>query len=370
MNLTARRCLLQGILASCALVLVAFSVARWRPLSGGDRFVQGLSADAQERVTEIIQNLFGAYRVQTVTTIGVTNSASATYTNIEARLREASMLMPNRLDLRFGIATALIGQAIQTNSPFEVKMKSALQVYQEIQALDTKGFQAPLLYAAYSRAFGETNASESAMAQLMKVHPQRTLDHLARFRRLDEILQLVPNENPEKLGPMSRDHAIVILGAALETNGTMKAKLIDRLRQGLALARLSSEAPIVVTGGNAKGGITEAYLMGLWLVNQGIATNRLYLEDQARDTVGNAFRSCTILQKLGVTRVTLVTSASHVKRALADFEEASLARGLSLSFSHLVSKDEPTIDDARERVAIYRDVLRTSGIWAYPGIQQ
>jgi len=136
------------------------------------------------------------------------------------------------------------------------------------------------------------------------------------------------------------------------------------------LAKLYPEAPIVVTGGNAKAGVTEAYRMGLWFLNEGISTNRLYIEDQARDTVGNAIRSCAILQNLGVTHVTLVTSASHLHRALADFEEAALDRGLKAKFFHLVAKDRPDLDQNRERVAIYRDVLRTSGIWAYPGIQR
>jgi uncharacterized SAM-binding protein YcdF (DUF218 family) len=328
-------------------------------------------AEAQEQVAELIQSVLGPYRAENVITNGSTNTSSITYTNIEASFREASKLMPNRLDLRFGIGSALIGQAIQTNTQFEVKMKEALKVYQEIHAMDTNGFQGALLYAAYSRAIGETNAYLSTTSLLRAVHPQRTLAYVEKFRRIEEILETTPNEKIEKVTPTAgRDHAIVVLGAALDTNGLTKAKLVARLQQGLLLAKLYPEAPIVVTGGNAKAGVTEAYRMGLWFLNEGISTNRLYIEDQARDTVGNAIRSCAILQKLGVTHVTLVTSASHLHRALADFEEAALDRGLKAKFFHLVAKDRPDLDQNRERVAIYRDVLRASGIWAYPGIQR
>lgn len=328
------------------------------------------SAEAQERVAELIQAVLGP-RGENVLANGSTNSPSITYTNIETNFREASKLMPNRLDLRFGIASALIGQAIQTNTQFEVKMKEALKIYQEIHAMDPNGFQGALLYAAYSRAIGDTNASTSALNQLVILHPQQTRAYAEKFRRIDEILRITPNENIENMAPAARhDDAIVVLGAALETNGLTKAKLVARLQQGLALAKLYPDAPIIVTGGNAKAGVTEAYRMGVWFMNEGISTNRLHIEDQARDTVGNAIRSCAILQKLGITHVTLVTSGSHLRRALADFQEAALDRGLKVNFSHLVAKDQMDLDENRERVAIYRDVLRTSGLWSFPRVQR
>ncbi|MDB6040863.1 MAG: hypothetical protein JWM99_4704 [Verrucomicrobiales bacterium] len=337
--------------------------------AAGQQMLSRLNADLQERTAQLIQNVLGPYRGEATVTNGLTIS-SVTYSNIEAAFREASRLMPDRLDLRFGIASALIGQATQTNTQFDLKMKSALHVYQEIRALDTNGFQAALLYAGYTRAIGETNESESAIAQLQAGHRERTRPYPEKFQSIDEILRMKLDDNPPKFLSMSRNHGIVVFGAALETNGTLRPKQIGRLRQGLELARLNPEAPIIVSGGNPRNGITEAYAMSHWFMNEGISTNRLYLEDQSRDTVGNAIYSCALLQKLGITQVTLVTSASHLKRALAIFLEASLQRGLNLRISHLVSKDDSTVDESRERVAIYRDVLRASGIWAFPGIQR
>lgn len=338
------------------------------------RLEESVSADAQERVAELTQKVLGPFRNEGALSDGggtATNqiAPSITYTNIEAAFREASALMPGRLDLRFGIASALIGQALQTNAPFELRMKSALQTYQDIHALDTNGFQAALLYAAYTRAIGETNASENTIERLIRTHEARTRSYLEKFRRLDEVMQITPTNLPPKDLPAS-GRAIVIFGAALETNGLMKPKLIDRLKQGLAVAQLYPEAAIVVSGGNQKGGLTEAYLMSRWLVEQGISTNRVYPEDRATDTVGNAVYSCAILQKLGIAHVTLVTSASHMRRAMADLEEAAIDRGLRITFSHGAAPDQSALDEKRERVAVYRDVLRTSGLWAYPGIQR
>jgi uncharacterized SAM-binding protein YcdF (DUF218 family) len=329
-----------------------------------------VGAGSQERVAELIQMVLGAYRDESTLQNGLTNNSSTNYTNIEAKFREASLLMPARLDLRFGIASALLGQALQTNSQFRAKMSDALKVYAEIHALDRNGFQAAILAAAYSQAIGENDASRSILVQLMAVQPQRTSAYRQKFHRIEKILKIVPNTDSHKAIQADPNSAIVVLGAALGTNGTMKTKLVDRLEQGLILAKLCPEAPIMVTGGNQMNGVTEAHAMRLWFMNKGVSTSRIYLEDQARDTVGNAIYSCRLLQKLGIKKVTLVTSESHMRRALADFEEASLEQGLMLEFSHLVSPDEPILDEERERVAIYRDVMRTSGLWAFPGVQR
>jgi hypothetical protein len=320
-------------------------------------------------VALLVQEALGPFRNHGEIRESGTNSAWQVLTNIETNFRKASTLMPTRLDLRFGIASALLLQATQTNSQFDLKMKGALGVYREIEALDTNGFEAPLLFAAYSRALGDTAASDATIDRLRSSHPQRTQEYLERFQRIDTILHTAPNAEPIKSMPKNAHHAIVVLGAALETNGTIKSKLVGRLTQALTLAMLYPEAPIIVTGGNQKSGITEALAMGHWLESEGVCSERLHLEDRARDTLGNAIFSCVILQKLGVTHVTVVTSASHIRRGLADLEEAALQRGLHLNFENLAAFGEPDLDQDRERVSIYRDVLRASGLWSFPGIQ-
>ena len=326
----------------------------------------------QEQVVQLLQSVIQKYwNGGEPKSLGSTNEVGSS-TNIEAAFRKASKLMPERLDLRFGIASALVMQAIHTNGQqLELKVTEALREYREIQSLDTNGFAAPILYAAYTRAIGDTNASEAALRQLMTLDPRRTSEYLQKLSSLDRILQLVPQEKPLSLMPKDNRHAIVVLGAGLETNGLTKTKLIGRLEQCLKLARMYPRAPIILTGGNPKGGITEAYAMSLWCRHKRISKKRLILEDQARDTIENALFSSAILQRLGVTHVTLITSSSHFRRGLADLQEACVQRGLHLQYATLASKKgDVELDKEQERLGIYRDVLRLSGFWAFPGLQR
>ena len=95
---------------------------------------------------------------------------------------------------------------------------------------------------------------------------------------------------PEGL-PEDNSVAIVILGFALNNDGTMKDELIGRLQTGLAIAQAYPESYVVVTGGGTakeNPNVTEGGLMGEWLLAQGLDEDRLIIENKAPSTVGNA----------------------------------------------------------------------------------
>lgn len=329
-----------------------------------------VDAEAQTQVAHLIEQAIGPFRSVEGPKVTGTNAAWETSLRVEKAFREASRLMPERLDLRFCLATTLLGEATQTNSIVrETKMHEALSVYQDIRAMDTNSFEAGILYAAYTRAIGETNASESAIDELISIQPVPAREYIEKFRRIDSFLEVTPNETIRRFEAHGADHAIVVLGAALETNGVAKAKLVSRLLQALKLARANPKSPIIVTGGNQRQGVTEAYIMSQWLRRHGISEKRIRIEDLARDTVGNALYSSVLLEKLKVTDVTVVTSLSHVRRSLALLDEACRKRGLTPHLANLAAQEKPPAPDPiAERIATYRDVMRVSGLWAYPGI--
>ncbi|MGG3469559.1 YdcF family protein [Neobacillus pocheonensis] len=232
----------------------------------------------------------------------------------------------------------------------------------------------------YSKINGDEDAYKKSISTLKQIDALKTNLFLQKFETTDNILKeklntSVPANLPQK------DHAIVILGYALADDGTMREPLIERLKAGLAVANQNPNSKIIVTGGVPKQGNTESKVMKEWLIANGIDEGRILTENKSTDTVENALFTTAILEKEGLKDVTIVSSASHMRRALTIFKEASSfydkmnADNSKRAFTNMVYLDYPTIEDAQkvtndERLVIYRDLLRASGIWQYPGVQR
>ena len=141
--------------------------------------------------------------------------------------------------------------------------------------------------------------------------------------------QLIVNIDivPDNL-PTDESFAIMILGKSLESDGSLKTELIDRLTMGKAVADAYPNAYIVVTGGiddSATHGKTEGGAMAEWLIGQGVAESRIIVEEKAADTAENAINSFKILrnQYPDVTSYTVVTSDYHMHRSCLLFEAAN-----------------------------------------------
>ena len=283
---------------------------------------------------------------------------------VERTFEEAVMLAPERIDLRFDEASTEI---------LEGKMSEALCTYENILKMDPENFNASILFAIYSRLGGDSTAYQKMVSHLKKIYPDKVKKYIAAISKTDEILHTELSSIPQKLN--LKNHAIVILGYALKDDGSMTLTLEERLRLGLELAKLNPESKMILCGGMAKSGIFESHIMKTWLIGNGVATGKIFLEDKSKDTVGNSVYSTLILKKLKIKNVTVITNASHMRRALSVFVEECTVENLNISFSNLVYLDYPSLENAQkitinEKLVIFRDLMRTCGIWAYPGIQQ
>ncbi len=123
--------------------------------------------------------------------------------------------------------------------------------------------------------------------------------------------------------------AIVILGGgtrldAPEYGGDSLGRYtLERLRYGAWLQRRTGK-PVLVTGGNPRGGRPEARLMRDTLTRE-FGVPVAWVEDLARNTRENARLSAPLLKAAGVRRIYLVTHAWHLPRAVPEFERAGLA---------------------------------------------
>lgn len=130
-----------------------------------------------------------------------------------------------------------------------------------------------------------------------------------------------PSPPPTVRGPVT---AIVVLGYGLLPDGGMRPELVDRLHAGYLQALLAPFSPIIVTGGNARNGVTEARAMADWLIARAIPAARIHLEPEAGTTVQNAAHSATIMRAIGARDAVVITSADHVDRAVDTFHDAGV----------------------------------------------
>lgn len=143
-------------------------------------------------------------------------------------------------------------------------------------------------------------------------------------------MRLYPGVLPDGL-PQDDSVCIVVLGFELYSGGSMRPELIGRLETALKSAEKYPNAFIACTGGGtAKNNktVTEAGQMAQWLMDKGIAAERIIIEDKSLSTVTNAQYTCDILAESypQVTHLALITSDYHLPRAALLFHtQATLA---------------------------------------------
>lgn len=124
---------------------------------------------------------------------------------------------------------------------------------------------------------------------------------------------------------------VVVLGGAQNMTITARRKAIaineaaERLVEASILARRYPEARILFSGGSdAILGDRESEASGAKsiLVSLGVSPERLLLEDESRNTYQNAVFSMQLAQSFGNGNWLLVTSASHMPRAMGSFRKA------------------------------------------------
>ena len=133
---------------------------------------------------------------------------------------------------------------------------------------------------------------------------------------------------PESL-PNDDSFALVILGGALNDDGSMRDELIGRLHVGLDCAKQYPNAYVVCTGGGTakeNKDVTEAGQMGAWLMENGLEEDRLILENKSRSTIENAQFTLDILRKEypQINSIAIVSSDYHIARGSLLFEAISL----------------------------------------------
>lgn len=147
----------------------------------------------------------------------------------------------------------------------------------------------------------------------------------------------VENEMPLNIGvapdglPDDNTHAFIVLGFALNTDGTMKPELVGRLETALASAKKYPNSYILVTGGVKKNGWTEGDRMHDWLIENGLPESRIIVENQSSNTAQNASNSFEILyNQYDIKSVSIISSEYHLRRGTILYYAESLIKAREL----------------------------------------
>jgi uncharacterized SAM-binding protein YcdF (DUF218 family) len=155
----------------------------------------------------------------------------------------------------------------------------------------------------------------------------------------------------------------VVLGGGVR-DGKPHPMTIERARRAGELARARPTIAVILSGRNGLDEPdpprSEAQLMADMLVGAGVAAQRLALEDESRDTLGNALLTAVrYLRGVEPRPIALVTSPFHMPRAALVFGHV-----LGPTWpTELVPSEEVDGDDARAAaepalIAETRELLR------------
>lgn len=136
----------------------------------------------------------------------------------------------------------------------------------------------------------------------------------------------------EVRGPIT---GVILLGGAVETHIGHERRAVtltdaaERVTAVAELARRYPEARLLLSGGASdllsSEPATESSLARDLLVSMGLPAERIELEERSRNTCENAAESKRVAQPASSERWLLVTSASHMPRAVACFRAVDFA---------------------------------------------
>lgn len=124
---------------------------------------------------------------------------------------------------------------------------------------------------------------------------------------------------------------IVLLGGGLydrvpdlSGSGAPSEAMLARMVTAVRLQR-RLEIPVLVSGGSVFGNRSaEAPVVKRFMIDLGVAPDKILIEDKSRDTIENARFSKIILVKSGYKKPILVTSAYHMRRSIEAFRKVGM----------------------------------------------
>ncbi|RSD29136.1 YdcF family protein [Vibrio pectenicida] len=315
----------------------------------------------REVVDKLLNDAVSAFKSPArVSHAGFTAKMPSNMEIVTDRLLQAYQLEPYRTDLLISAANAQI---------YNKNVDRAIELFEQALSAVPDDIDLHTYLAVWQKFKGNEEKSQKHRQTLIKLNTGKAQDLSRILQTIDRVVATPLKEKADK-GVLSDRGAIVTLGYALNPDGSMHPILVERLETTLKLAKANPKALIVLTGGVPQNHKTEGKLMADWLIAKGVRADRIIEENYATSTVGNALFSSYALARHKIKHATIISSASHVRRGQVLFEVASWQTGpTGVTFDTVAYADKPLKDlrqiSDSELLGIYRDALRTYGMWSY-----
>ena len=186
-------------------------------------------------------------------------------------------------------------------------------------------------YGSYG---SEADAHIQALLKQLRSADADTADRweriMALWKTVNTDLTIHEGVLPDGL-PDTDALCLVALGFQLNPDGTMRQELTERLTVVKACAEKYPNALIVCTGGGTAAendAATEAGEMARWLMENGVAAERIIVEDRSLTTAQNAVYTYDILAQRypQVKELAIVSSDYHIATGTLLFEAEAILR--------------------------------------------
>ncbi|MEC6830549.1 ElyC/SanA/YdcF family protein [Photobacterium toruni] len=317
-------------------------------------------AAKRQAVDKLLTNALIAFQAPTHSSqAGFTVQTPNNLDIVTSQLLQAYELEPYRTDLLISAANAQI---------YKGDVNRAIALFTQAQAVAPDDIDILSYLAVWQNFKGNNAESIKQMAKLASLNPGRQADIEHIINTVDHVIAIPLKTMPFKT--YSGNTAIICLGYASHSDGTMSDILIQRLKLTLALANQAPKAVIIVTGGVPNNHNTESKLMANWLIKHGISPHRIIEDNYARSTVESALYVSYTLARHKIDHATIVNSANYARHSQTLFDIASWQTGpRGILFDSVSVEEKPlsilTVPSNKELISIYRDALRVYGLRSY-----
>ncbi len=224
--------------------------------------------------------------------------------------------------MRFGWARTTITAIVATLVAVGGVLAAPATPSSAVTAASLSSLKAQAIYFQRTANTGQRDIVVDSMAVTSARESRLWAEFLSAWTKINAHLDMnytVPKGLPKK------GHVFVVLGSALSKSGKMTSKLSRRMEVALVALKKYPHSAVLVSGGAARNGRTEAGAMQSWLRARGVASSRILVEKKSASTIGNADYSMRILAgSPEYTSYSLVSDSSHLRRASILFLAATL----------------------------------------------